>query len=268
MRKIIISMCTVVGMLVIGMATTGFTLEELGEFFTVFTNRSNAALRAAIPLDVEIDRMEVILKKLDNQVESQKYAVAKSKIALEDAKAELHMAERRCQQLVSDMRQLRSLNPTQMAGSCGAHQVSYLAVSQSDINRALSTKLASWKQANATSQARSKAVEQQQLAYGQLEQKFSEWQSNRELLRQRLETLRARHKNQQLSAKTDTNTFNQADLARASELADQIDKELRIVEAQQALGNNSSDILTNTGSQNPTNIAAEVDAVLNQQPSL
>ncbi|MEO2018586.1 MAG: hypothetical protein ABGZ53_29900 [Fuerstiella sp.] len=257
-----------IGMLVALVASVaGFSVAEMGEYLQVARNRAASTVTDSIPLDVEMDRMQVLLKKLDAQVGHQKYAVATSKIALQDAEANYSRSEARCQNLVAEMEQLRGLNmQSSSSQSCGTITVSCRSVSQSDIRRALSYKLAAWKAASATCKAQEQSVQQQRMAYTRLEDQFGQWQSQRSLLAQRLETLKTRHQTQQLASETNTSIFNNADLARAIELADQIERELRIVEAQQALGSDPTDSLrTPSDSTELSSIEAEVDAILGQQ---
>lgn len=246
-------------------AATGFSIAEVREYLQVAANRTSESLRDAIPLSVEIDRMEVLIGKLDSQVASQKYAVAKSKIALQDSEAEHARSESRCQNLLAEMQHLRSLNPTQQPSSGGCQTVAYRNVSASDVRTALSYKLAAYKEAEASCKAHASAMSQQRQAYSRLEQQFSNWQSQRQVLSQRLETLRVRHQTQQLASETDTTVFNNADLARATELANEIEKELRIVEAQQALGGDPSSSFLTGESVPQVDVESEVDRLLSSQ---
>lgn len=244
----------------------GFSFAEVGEYLQVARNRAVSTVKDSIPLDVEIDRMQVLIGKLDQQVDHQKYAVARSGIVLQDAQAEYVRSDARCQHLLAEMKQLRGLNVSQSTNQGSCHQVSYRNVSQTDVRRALTYKLAAYKESTATCKAHEQAMQQQRQAYGQLEQQFTQWQSQRRLLAQRMETLKARHQTQQLASQTSTSVFNNGDLARATELADQIERELRIVEAQQALGSDPvNSLLTTSNSAELSSIEAEVDAILGQQ---
>jgi phage shock protein A len=255
-----------IGMVVAGIiAATGFSIAEVREYLQVAGNRASESLRDAIPLSVEIDRMQVLIGKLDNQVASQKYAVARSQIALQDSEAEHARSQSRCQNLLAEMQHLRGLNTTDQGSSGGCQTASYRNVSTSDVQRALSYKLAAYREAEATCKAHNSAMSQQRQAYSQFEQQFTTWQSQRRLLSQRLETLTARYQTQQLASETNTTVFNNADLARATELADQIERELRIVEAQHALGGDPANSLL-TGELEPqVDIEAEVDRLLSSQ---
>ena len=255
-----------IGMVVAGIITaTGLSIAEVREYLQVAGNRTSESLRDAIPLSVEIDRMEVLVGKLDKQVASQKYAVARSKIALQDSKAEYARSKSRCQNLLAEMQQLRSLNTAELPASNGCQTVAYRNVSASDVRTALSYKLTAYKEAEASCKAHTSAMSQQQQAYSRLEQQFSNWQSQRRLLSQRLETLRVRHQTQQLASETDTTVFNNADLARATELANQIEKELRIVEAQQALGSDPTSSFLTRESVQQVDVESEVDRLLSSQ---
>ena len=180
------------------LAVAGFSVAEVGEYLQVARSRVATTVRGEIPLSVEIDRMEVLLKKLDAQVHDQKYAVAKSRVALQDAEAEHQRSQGQCANLVSDMQQLRQLGSAETTSSCGTVTVGCRKVSSDDVRRALACKLTSWKNASSTAKAREEALQQQQIAFNKLEQQFTDWQSQRSLLSQRLETLKARHRTQQL----------------------------------------------------------------------
>ncbi len=106
-----------VGLLV----ASGFGIVEGIEYFQVARNRVSETIRENIPLGVEVERMEVILNKLDEQVGRQKYELAKAQVALEDAEASLAGACDNCQKLLSDMRTLRDLQNQVPAtvGACG-----------------------------------------------------------------------------------------------------------------------------------------------------
>lgn len=251
----------IVGLLLISGAA-GLSLAEMKEYGEVAIECVGKRMRDEIPLSVEIERMDVLLKKLNRQVDSQKYTVAKAKVALEDAEANLAYQQSTCTGLVTEMKLLRNLGP---AGSCGTIQVGCHHVSAADVQQALAFKLAAWKESTAVRAAHEKLLDQQRMAFRKLTEKFTEWQSQRELLAHRLETLRARNHVQLLSSDTDTSVFNDADLARTTELADQIEKELRIVEVQQELGTSPIDHLLAEETQPATNVEAEVDAILDQQ---
>lgn len=247
----------------------GFSLAEVGEYFQVVRNRVSSGIHGGIPLSVEIDRMEVLLKKLDAQENDQTYAVARFRVALQDAEAEFERSQGSCENLLSEMRQLRDLSKSEASGSCEITMVGYRKVSAEDIHRALAYKLSMWKSASATAKAREQALEQQRTAFAKLEQQFADWQSQRSLLAQRLETLKARLQTQQLASETDTTVFNDADLARTTELADQIERQIRIAEAQQALGNDPvASIMSNIGVEPiGADVEAEVDGLLRSTDS-
>ena len=247
------------------LAVAGFSVAEVGEYLQVARDRVATTVRENIPLSVEIDRMEVLLKKLDAQVQNQKYAVAKSRVALQDAEAELQRSKSVCESLLTEMRELRHLSAAQTTTAGDAVTVGCHKVSCEDVRRALSFKLSSWKTASATAKAREEALEQQQTAFTRLEEQFGDWQAQRSLLAQRLEMLKARHQTQQLSSDTDTKVVHNADLARATELADQIEREVRIAEAQQALGNDSVTALMPSAAEavgRTEAVESEVDAIL------
>jgi hypothetical protein len=81
----------------------GLSFAEVGEYLQVARDRAASTVKDSIPLDVEIDRMQVLIRKLDQQVDHQKYAVARSEIVLQDAQAEYVRSDARCQHLLAEM---------------------------------------------------------------------------------------------------------------------------------------------------------------------
>jgi type II secretory pathway pseudopilin PulG len=142
--------------------------------------------------------------------------------------------------------------------------VGYRGVSQQDIRQALAARLQSWKQATERSSALQVALQQRRAAFERLQEQFGEWQSRRDLLAQRLETLKIRQQTQTLSADSDTAVFDDADLARATELADAVDRDLRIAEARAAIGLDPLDVITELPSSEENEaVESEVDRILN-----
>ena len=252
----------IVGSVVVLAGLSGLNVNAVGEYAQVLRNRTSHAIDKAIPLSVEIDRMEVLLEKLNRQVTSQKYDVAKAKVALEDANTKWESNQLDCARSVSNMRKLRSATSTVSSG-CGTTVNVSQPVASGNVHRALQQALATYKVKQAACKAQRDVIRQQQQAYGQLEERFAAWQNDRALLKQRLETLRVRYQAQQLASNTDTTVFDDADLARATELADKIERELRITEAQQRLDASPIDaIKEGTTSIEAQQIEAEVDSIL------
>ncbi|MCG6155107.1 hypothetical protein [Rubinisphaera margarita] len=244
------------------LAVAGFSFAELGEYSQVFRNRVNGAVHDRIPMSVDIDRMEVLIRKLDQQVESQKYLVAKANISLQDARMELQQKQSVSEGLLTEMRHLRGWLDT---SSYATIQVGCHEVGRDDISTALRHKLAAWKEATATAEACAETVAQHEQACDALNHQFTEWQSQRQLLTHRLEKLKAQYLTQQMKQES-TPALDQSDLARATELADSIEKELRVAEAQAALGTTPLDqILSDQLNANTEDVEAEVDAILGKK---
>lgn len=249
-----------VGLLLVA-SVAGFSLAEIAEYGEVALNRVAEEVRKPIPLSVELDRVKVLLDKLDRQVNFQKFAVAKAKVALEDAEAELEHQQSGCDRLLVEMKRLRGLTTQQ---SSRMVQIGCHSVSTAEVRQALAYKLSAWQQSTAKQEALTGLVSQQRTAYEQLKNRFTEWQTQRELLAHRLETLKARYETQRLAADTDVSVFNDADLARATDLAERIEKELRTVEVQQELENTPmAPIFSDLESAEKNDIEAQVDQILN-----
>lgn len=256
--KISTCVITVLG----GLAFAGFSPTELSEYGTAVSAIVQEGIQDGIPDSVELQRLGVILRKLEQQVGSQKQAVATAKVDLEDAESEFQTQELACTRLKGEMQQLRQL--TQTSDPACVQTVAYRGVSPQDIRQALAARLQSWKQATERCAALQTALQQRRTAFERLEQQFSEWQSKRELLAQRMETLKIRQQTQTLAADTDTATIDNADLARATELADAVDRDLRIAEARQAIGLDPLDVVAEIpASADNSALETEVDRILN-----
>lgn len=247
------------------LAVSGVGLVEAVEYLQVAQNNVQEAVREGIPLGVEIDRMEVILKKMDTQVGQQKYEVAKAQVALEDSEAALGASRQNCDSLLADMSQLRDMDcsPKTVANrtSCGSLSYRTVQVSATDVKRALGHKLASYKAKTASLEAQETVVEKQRTAWRTLATRYDSWNEQRQLLSHRLEALRARHTAQKVGSGA-VGSIDTTDLARVSKLADEIERKLRIAEKQEALGTSPVDQLLSGADSGSRNIEAEVDALL------
>ena len=243
------------------LTSVGLSPRVIGEYVGVIAKNAGEVIDSQIPQSAKIQRLELLLKKLQGQVTEQQHAVATAKVELEDAEAEFQTQQLACTRLRGELQQLRDL--TKADGAACEITVGYRGISQQDIRRALAGRLDSWKQASERRDALGKALELRRVAYEKLEASFAEWQSQRELLAQRIETLKIRQQTQSLASATDTAVFDDADLARTVELADKVERELRIVEARQALGMDPVELLAaDTAGEDFAGTEAEVDEIL------
>jgi hypothetical protein len=109
------------------------------------------------------------------------------------------------------------------------------SIAVSRVREAMVNKLSSYEQSVARCEMLDRALEERRAAIHKLEQRLADWQSKRLQLAQRVETLKLRRRTQALHSRTDTSLFDDADLARATAIADSVERELRVVEMQQAL---------------------------------
>ena len=237
---------------------TGFTIAEVREYFQVAQNRVTKTIREEIPLDVEIDRLELLLTKTDRQVSRQKYQVAKSEVLMEEADTILLSQQNDCETILDSMRTLRKV---QKQGGNNL-QVGCHRVSSDEIAQALAYKLNAYQLKTSSWEARKRAVEQQRAAYNKLYTGYTEWNQKRQLLSHRLETLRSRLAANQAGNTQSGQTFQTTDLARATELADEIEQKLKIAETQQALGTAPFEGLIQERSAGTRDVTAEVDQLL------
>lgn len=230
-RKVVMGMVGIVGLL----GAMGLSLTEALEYAQVAQANVANAVQSELPLSIEIDRMEVILGKLQQQLSGQNREVAKAQVALEDADAALERDRDQADALLREMQLLR-VHQTSSTTSCGKVQIGCHTVTAADVRGALARKLASYESICTAVSQREQMVERQRQAYHVLATRFSDWNQERELLTHRLEALRSRHAAQQAATGQDITSFDSTDLARASQLAEEIEQKLRIAEKEQALG--------------------------------
>ena len=250
-------------------------VEEYGR---VFLRRAHRTADERIPLSVKIERMELIKEKLDSQVKDQAEKVARAEIALQDAEEYLSASENRCNGILGDLSTLRSacgktktyVTTSSRCGSTKSH-----SISRTQIVQALKQTAANWKIQKQALDARRTAVDAQRQAFEKLSDQFVRWKAQKDLLGHRIEMLKARHATQKLSDSADVTAIDGADLARAEQLADSIEKDLRIAEARDVIADESNSgladtlreidvIQENTATSTEDQILREVDNILDR----
>lgn len=260
-RKVVVGMLSAVGML----GALGISFTEALEYAQVAQAGVAKVARQELPLSVEIERMEVILGKLQQQLSGQNREVAKAQVALEDADAALQRDRDRADALLQEMQLLRA-HQMSSTTSCGKVRIGCHTVTAADVRGALARKLSSYESLCSAIAQREQMVERQRQAYHVLATRFGDWHQERELLTHRLEALRSRHAAQQATTGQNITSFDSTDLARASQLAEEVEQKLRIAEKEQALG---SDPLSHLLSPEVEDIDVEsrVDRLLGAESS-
>lgn len=240
------------------MSILGVSLTDVTELAAVAKNRTENFVDDAIPISVKIDRMEVIRDKMDAKVKEQAMVVAKGKVAAETAEADLAQTRNQQTQLLSEMRQLR--NGIQCDNAAEWKPVAHSTA------HALSCKLSTYRNLESLNAAKSKAVEAQRRAYEELSKQFVDWQNKRQLLGYQIETLRARYTAQQLSDSANVDVFSDADLSRATKLAEDIGEIINLNEVQRSLLMSPQEMVTPAPSidapEDAAKLLQDIDAVL------
>lgn len=250
-----------------GLAALNMLRPDFGEYVAVIWNRVEEGVHDSIPQDVKLERLAVMVEKMGEQVERHKYGVAKAKVDLEDAATQCRKAESVSVALKAEMNRLRSLlnaedKSTSNTKPCAVNSEAG-TTSEMKTRQALAVCLESYKQSIRRREALEQALEERRKAYENLETRLTQWQSERTLLAQRAETLKLRRQSQALQSHTDTTVFDDADLARATELAEGVERELRIVEAQQAIKlEDVADLTEESAAATDASLEQEVDQIL------
>ncbi len=240
----------------VALSMVGVSATEVGEYTVVLARRAGAAVFGkGVKPELEIDRLELLLAKMASQLGQHQRTVAQAKVELEDAEEAREKAVASRQKLKGDLQKLRTLladsdaaegeaaNGVMVTGvtiSGGRSKVCVLKVNgrtiaTDKVRKAMSDKLASYKHSVQQCETLERALEERRLASEKLEERLADWQSKRVELAQRVATLKLRRQTQVLQSRTDTSLFDDADLARATAIADTVERELRVVETQQAM---------------------------------
>lgn len=222
---------------IVVLAISGFGITEAFEYLTTAGNRISDALHDGMPVDVEIDRIQVILAGVDDQIERQKHVVATGLVALEDAESAVKQEHAECQALLSEMQTLRNRLPDKAGAtqSTACRQPQPPGQDTQGIRRRLATRLAIWEARTSSLQVLEEAVEHQRQAVDQLTARHDEWRRKRELLSSRLTVLRTRQTSSQAYDSETGSAFDDAALSRATRLANEIETRLRVGEKASSL---------------------------------
>ena len=81
----------------VGLLTSvGLSPRVIGEYVGVIANNAGEVIDGQIPQSAKIQRLELLLKKLQGQVTEQQHAVATAKVELQDAEAEFQTQQLAC----------------------------------------------------------------------------------------------------------------------------------------------------------------------------
>lgn len=239
------------------LTATGFTVAELTEYGQVARNALQSSIQDSIPIDVELQRLEVLLDKVDAKTLDQKRIVAKAQIELENAETLLSQARRRQEAVKSAMAAVRNGEQVYVSSKSGTRCGGVVTV---PANEQLAQLLTSYKTFTSTVTAREKAVVAHRHAVESLTSRFQEWSQERETLRQQLDSLRARHAATQIATVQQPGLAT-GELSRASELFQRLDQRLKIEERTQE-DLDLQPIQLSGQSTDDDALAAEIDEIL------
>ncbi len=253
MKKILL----VAAALMLALVTAGFSVAEDRQYVEVARARGNKALRELVPLSGEIDRLDLVLRKLDQQVAANQQQLITARAALTVAESNLADVEHGCQSLLSDMRQIRGLGSLD---GCGNIRVGCRSISKAHLKYALAWKLTAWKRGTAIRSAHRDSVANQRAAVARLAADLNEWQEERSLLSSRLETLRTRLASHDLKTRQ-AGFFSGTDLTEAKRLASEIESRMERAEGT-SVPPSPSPTPQRFDATSTNDIVSEIDAIL------
>lgn len=229
-----------VGVGTVALVVSGLGIRESWEYLQVAHGKVEQTIRDGIPVGAEIDRLNLLVDKLDNEIGSKKRDVARAAVALEDYEQKLVDLN---QQLDSSKRHMTDLR-TALESERPSLRFGCSVYSQVEVEQALRSKLNDFKAKSRICEQMERAVELHRTTYQQLSGRLAERQRERDLLAQKVQTLEAERQSLALSAQPDSPLLDSDTLARAKELADQIENRLRTERKLQQLDVNSIDSIS------------------------
>lgn len=212
------------------MAVAGISPSDVADYAQIFQQHVAASVHEATPVDVELRRLLLIQSRLDQQLVEKQSELARAQVALEDSEVALRRDRIAAEQSLIAIKALRSV----LNDDCRPIRIGCRTYSPGTIRHALQHQLAVNEAITTAITARESAVAQQREAYNAFAERYAASMQQRDLLGHRVEALRSRHAAQQ-TADGSLMEFDSADLTRASQLADAIERKLRIAEKQQEL---------------------------------
>jgi chromosome segregation ATPase len=270
---------------VVALSMLGVSAQDAGEYTVVLARRAAAVVFGkGVRPDLELERLELLLAKMASQLSQHQRAIARAKVELEDVESAQGKAVAGRHKLKGDLQKLRSLlaasdaadgtdatgvTITGLTVSRDKSELCVLSVNGrkvavGKVRQAMADKLASYKQAVEQCETLERALDERRRASEKLEERLADWQSKRLQLAQRVATLKLRRQTQVLQSRTDTSVFDDADLARATTIADTVERELRVVETQQAMQSDPISELVNE-SVVDTSVDEDVEKILEDQ---
>lgn len=241
---------------------TGFSTAEFFEIFQVARNRVHAQIEQSIPTSVHVDRLELILEKLEPQLQKQRHRLAKAQVAMERTEKQWEQSRELRDEYVTNMRKLRTIEKE--AGNCNYVQIGCKKLNMNDVRSSLTNQFNRYKACQSICEEKQRLVNAQRDAVRSLQNQLSSWQQEKVLLEQKLDVLRTRSEVENANREIDgTTAIDGSELQRASELADKIEQRLAVAKKERALSTNGFDpVLTVT---RDSNIESEIDALLANQ---
>lgn len=245
------------------LAISGFGFTEVSEYFQVARKNINEGLKSNISADVELDRLEVVLQKLNLQISKHKIQVAKAEVAhdraveswnVEVVKSEKHM------QKMADLRDIQKSMANVSTVKVGCHSVSI-----AEIKAALASQLELYKSCKKVCAKKAELMESQRMAVQKLKAKFNEMKQQSQLLSQKLDLLRSRNEIQKANATINGELeLDDTELSRAKALVEEIETRFDINDKASELNGHAADIIIQSNGTG-TAVESEVDEILGKQ---
>lgn len=232
------------------------SVTEMTEYGRVVAKDAAKVVRESIPTSTELARLDLMIDDLEDRTAEQRRVVATAEVDLEDAKAGLDEAKQACRKVKTKLTALRAAakesGERTLVSTCG----DTTAVSSSCPDRETLTRWLNRYRVHAdTLAARTKQVEAQQAGVDRLRTQLIRWESDRDELRSRADSLRARHEAAQAAVALKSPTAGDT-LGRAEELAERLDRRLRIEERVSSDGL-STDLLTTRNETEPSTVFSD-----------
>ena len=206
----------IIGALIAGLGYSG-VLSTAKDYGTIGVRYVTDWGKKAIPVAIDIDRLELSLKQLDDELISNGRLVVEESVALDRFAEQATAKERSLVQLKSDLTDLRDKF---VAVSCDE--------SKGKLEEAMSKRLTKFKAQSQTLDSIKTTLDRKRESYERMVAAYEKQKSDRDILREKLESFRAEYASMRMRGELEQSALVNSASSKASDLAIEIADRLEI----------------------------------------
>lgn len=243
----------VIGALILGLGVVGTARD----YVTVGVKSLVSMVKKATPIPVDIGRLELAVDQLDGEIARNGRIVVEESVALDRFVKQMEDKTRSVAQLKSDLSVLRD---KYVSATCDT--------SKGDLESAMSKRLARVKAQSESLASMKVAAENRRAGYEKMVAGFEKQKLDRDVLREKLDALRAEYDTMKMRGELEQSTFANSANRKASDLAIEIGDRLEVQRRLALQRSSDSDVELTLEDADAGFDLAELDSVLGTKTRL